>query len=201
MLISHSDWQPLPLDTLRKGFRDSPFNWCLGGGYAVEMFVGHVFRSHSDIDVVIFRDQQLAVQSHLENWQLYAADPPGHLRRWNRGEFLPEGIHDIWGHRQGVNQWELQLMVQEVSGGRWYYRRDRRVSGDVAEFVEEYEGWPCIKIELQLLYKSKGLRPKDEDDFQRCLPLLDQGRKQRLSSHLSMVYPDGHPWLTKLRQT
>lgn len=66
----------------------------------MELFVGWTFRAHSDIDVLVFRDEQLQVQGWLPNWQFYAADPPGSLWPWRSGELLPYDIHDIWGHRQ-----------------------------------------------------------------------------------------------------
>jgi len=37
----------------------APFTWGLAGGYAIEQFVGQPIRSHGDIDVLVFRDNQL----------------------------------------------------------------------------------------------------------------------------------------------
>lgn len=197
-MIPDDHWKPIDLQILWNLFSGTSFRWCLGGGYCVEKFVGEAYRSHSDVDIIVFRNEQLQLQEHLRQWQLYCSDPPGHLRPWPAGEYLEKGIHDIWGHRQGKGQWELQVMLQEISGERWLYRRHDGISGNVEDFTETYDGWPCIRIELQLFYKSKGLRERDQQDFERCLPLLDEARRQTLRSLLDRAYPKGHIWLEKL---
>ena len=199
-MFPDEQWRPLSLSTLREILSDAPFPWCLAGGYAVEMFVGREFRFHSDVDIVIFREDQHAVQRHLNGWHLYASDPPGTHRVWNDSEYLVEGIHDIWAYRNGQDHWECQFMIQEATGGTWFYRRDERVSGDVNNFIETYRDWPCIRIEIQLLYKSKALRAKDEEDFKQCLPLLDSSRRAWLASKLRQLYSDSHPWLSRLNE-
>ncbi len=40
-----------------------------------------------------------------------------------------------------------------------------------------HETHPYLAPEIQLFYKAKGLRPKDELDFARTLPTLDQQRR------------------------
>ena len=99
-MFPNAQWTPLSLSETRSIFADAPFRWGLGGGYAVEQFLGASIRDHDDVDIVIFRDEQIAAQQYLAGWELYAADPPGTLRQWNAGEYLPFGIHDIWGYPQ-----------------------------------------------------------------------------------------------------
>ena len=87
--IPFSHWQPLSVRDLTQLFAGAPFMWGLAGGYAVEQFVGKRVRDHGDIDVIVYRDQQLEAQRWLSNWHLYVADPPGSLRPWAESEFLP----------------------------------------------------------------------------------------------------------------
>jgi hypothetical protein len=56
---------------------------------------------------------------------------------------------------------------------------------------------PFVIPEVALLFKAKGLRAKDDTDFQRVLPALDEIRRPRLSAWLVCVHP-GHPWLAAL---
>ena len=44
------------------------------------MAAGRAVRGHSDIDVLLLRRDQLAVQQALPGWQWQAADPSGSLR-------------------------------------------------------------------------------------------------------------------------
>ena len=56
---------------------------------------------------------------------------------------------------------------------------------------------PVLSPEIQLLYKSKGRREKDEVDFSRVLPLLTEEEKEWLGQALETVAP-GHPWSDRL---
>ena len=44
------------------------------------------------------------------------------------------------------------------------------------------EGIPYVIPEVALLFKAKGLREKDEADFQRVLTAMDQSRRSRYPS-------------------
>lgn len=174
------------------------FTWFLAGGYAVEKFVDEQYRGHGDSDIVVFRDEQLTAQQFFEGWELYAADPPGTLRKWLHGEFLEPGIHDIWGHRIGVDFWELQLMLTDRDRDQWIYRRLPQFRQPLNELIETIDGWPCIRVEVQLLYKARGMRPKDQQDFERCLPKLGDDRRERLLGWIRELYDDDHPWAVAL---
>lgn len=51
-------------------------------------------------------------------------------------------------------------------------------------------GVPHLAPDLQLLYKAKGLRPKDDADARAVIPALEARRRTRLSGWLE----DHHPW-------
>lgn len=114
--IPLSNWHPLSPADVSQLFAKSPFTWAISGGYVTEQFLGRSIREHSDMDIAVFRDEQLRVQSWLADWQIYAADPPGTLRLWHNQEYLLYGIHDIWGHRLHQQAWELQIMLNEIDG-------------------------------------------------------------------------------------
>jgi hypothetical protein len=196
--IPYDKWQPLTVTELVNLLDGAPFTWCLAGGYAIEAFLGTAIRPHGDIDIVVYRDEQLSIQQWLDNWQLYAADPPGELKLWQKGEVLPSGVHDIWGHQLGSEAWQLQIMLAEVKGDEWFNRRNPLVRGQREDLITLYDNLPCIRAEIQLMYKSKGLRPKDEQDFQACLPKMSAAAKDWLKDKLALLYPDGHPWLEAL---
>ena len=52
------------------------------------------------------------------------------------------------------------------------------------------QGVPYLAPELQLLYKSKDIRPKDELDAAEVIPSLAADRRNRL--HL--LLREDHPW-------
>ena len=196
--IPYDQWQPLSVTEVAELFSGATFTWGLAGGYAVEQFLGRQLREHGDIDIVIFRDEQQQAQRWLTGWQLYAADPPGTLRPWVNGEYLAYGIDDIWGHRFGASAWQMQLMLAETEGAYWFSRRDHAIRGQRDDLIVTYNGLPCVRVEVQLLYKAKGNRPKDTLDFQASLPVLSVAQKKWLKDGLLRLYPEGHVWLESL---
>lgn len=193
-----SPWKPLSLAELVELMRGAHFLWCLAGGHAIAHLLGRSHRQHGDIDIVVLRPEQLHVQNWLGAWRMYAADPPGTLRPWQPHEVLPNGVHDVWCHRDESPAWELQVMIQESDGDSWYFRRDARVCGSVGDLATDVRGVPCLRMDLQLLYKSKQPRAKDESDFREVLPVLSNEQRESLAYWLELTYLDGHPWLTEL---
>jgi hypothetical protein len=197
-MFAFDQWLPMTVAEVVQCFEHAPFRWGLAGGYAVEQFLGVPVRAHSDIDIVAFRTDQQQVQQWLAGWQLFAADPPGTLRPWQASEWLPIGIHDIWGYPGGATAWQLQIMLLESEGDEWVSRRHPALRGPRDALLVAYHGLPCLRIEVQLCYKAKGLRPKDEQDFAACLPHLDAEARSWLASALALLHPDGHPWRERL---
>jgi hypothetical protein len=191
-------WNPLPVPAVAALMKGAGFFWCLAGGQAVEQVVGHSYRTHGDTDIVVLRPDQLALQAWLGDWQLSAADPPGTLRPWATGEKLPWRVHDVWGHRAESRAWELQIMIQEADGDWWYFRRDDRVYGRIDDLATMINDLPCLRMDLQLLYKAKSLRPGDEEDFRRLLPRLGDEQRRTLAEWLRLTCPNGHHWIEAL---
>ena len=51
--------------------------------------------------------------------------------------------------------------------------------------------------EVQLLFKAKTVRAKDERDFADAVPLLDDAQRQWLRDALQVAHPE-HQWLSRL---
>jgi len=193
----YNQWSPLSVAAVQQLFYGAPFSWALAGGYAVEQFLGTCIRAHDDIDIIVFRDDQHQAHQWLTGWCLYAAEP-GTLREWNASEWLPYGIHDIWCHHVDAHAWQLQIMLAETDGDAWFSRRHPIIRGQRRDLIVTYQHIPCVRIEVQLLFKAKDTRDKDWHDFHACLPLLDTDAKEWLKHALQLVYPTGHAWLAFL---
>jgi hypothetical protein len=200
-MIPYDRWLALSVEEVVSLFAGAPFKWCLAGGYAVEQFVGRSIRPHGDIDVVVFREDQIDVQRWLDGWAVYAADPPGTLRAWQIGEYLSFGIHDIWGHQRAAQAWQMQLMLAETEADEWFSRRHPTIRGHRGDLMVRYQGVPCIRIEVQLMYKARQPRPKDVQDFRACLPLMSEAAKAWLKQSLQIMHPEGHAWIGEIESS
>ena len=113
------------------------------------------------------------------------------------GEVLPEQAHDIWVREHPDGPWRFQLMLDEADEEEWIFRRDPRIRRPLAGLTVEQDGFRWLVPEVQLLYKSKGLRPKDEADFEAVLPLLSEGQRRWLDEALGTEQTT-HPWRERL---
>lgn len=188
-------WDPAPLADVVALFEGLDAPWWVAGGYAIELAVGRAFREHGDVDIALLRRDHLAARRLLEGWDCHVADPAGTLRPWPMEEVLPDRAHDIWVRENAEGPWRFQLMLDELDGADWVYRRDPRIRRPLAEIT--VEGEKRIAPEIQLLYKSKGMRPKDELDFTEVLPLLTDAQRQWLDYALGLEY-GAHPWRERL---
>ncbi|HEY8458464.1 MAG TPA: amino acid transporter [Actinopolymorphaceae bacterium] len=191
-------WEPMSPDSVAKLFARMRGPWWIAGGYAIELYLGRTIRSHGDIDVLLLRRDQQQVHEVLAGWDIHVADPPGRLRPWRAGVWLPGRIHDIWCREHPEGPWRLQVMLDEADGEEWRSRRHpgiRRPISSIGHCTEN--GLPFLAPEIQLFYKAKGLRPKDATDFAAALPRLDSDTRRWLDQALALTAPD-HPWRAEL---
>jgi hypothetical protein len=192
-------WEPMSPSQVAVIFAGCPTRWWIAGGYAIEFAVGRPVREHADIDVLLLRRDQLAVQRAMPHWQWEAADPPGSLRPWEPAERLPISVHDIWCRPGPGQPWRIQVMLDESSGSDWVSRRDRRIRRPIASLgLVTADGIPYLAPDVQLFYKAKAPRPKDEVDFTAALAVLTGPQRQWLSHALRLVHGQEHPWLARL---
>lgn len=141
------------------------------------------------------------MQRVLPGWQWHAADPPGTLRPWQSGEQLPVGVHDIWCRPGADEPWRIQVMLDESCAGDWVSRRDQRIRRPVASLGSvTADGIPYLASEVQLLYKARNPRPKDEIDFAVTLPTLTESQQQWLGAALRLAYGADNAWLARLQR-
>lgn len=175
----------------------------IAGGWAISLHLRRLVRPHKDVDVAIFREDQGALQNHLEAWQLYVAHE-GVLRPWPRGVQLALREHVVWAWRPGAAggrvdlQPDLELLLDERTGTHWMSRRDPSITLSL-EIVclRGPHNLPYLAPEIVLLYKSKDTREDDHTDFQAALPSLSTRQRAWLAGAVGRLDPS-HPWLQRL---
>lgn len=196
-------WQPWRPREVAALFASLRAPWWIAGGWAIDLFLGRQTREHEDIDVQILRRDQHAVRALFGAWDVQAALPPPRdetwpFRPWTLDEPLDLAIHDVWLRPTATEPWALQLMVADSHAERWLFRRMPTIGRPIETIGDvTVEGIPYLAPEIQLLYKAKGRRLKDEADFKQTLPALDQDRRHWLRNALTMTHPN-HPWLKQL---
>jgi hypothetical protein len=184
-------WEPLSVTATVETFRAASFRWWISGGRALELHLGRSWRDHEDTDVGLARGDVVELPMVLDGWDLHVA-AGGRLQRWAGQELRAElDQNNLWCRRHPEGAWSLDVAIAEGDRNNWCYRRDARVRvpwGDA--ILHTSEGVPYLPPELQLLFKSKDRRGKDDVDAGQVVPILAPFRRDRLARLL----PADHPW-------
>lgn len=172
-------------------FSSAQFRWWITGGHALDLHCGRTWRRHEDTDLGLLRRDLGAFYATMEDWDLHVA-ADGQLAAWG-GEPLDvvRYQNNLWCRRTPGEPWTLDVTISEGAEQHWIYRRhpSLQVPWDQA-VLHTTSGIPYLAPELQLLYKSKGLRPKDEVDAAEVIPTLSARQRELLSRSLAPA----HPW-------
>jgi len=174
--------------------------WGFCGGWAIDLFLNRITRSHKDVDVAILRTDQRLLFDFLRHrgWMLEQA-VDGKLHPFREDEFLKPPAHTIWCRKAGHRPDFLEVSLNQSEGDQFVFRRDSSIRCQLSEaFVISPAGFPILAPELVLLYKSNALSSaKNRLDFQSVLPRLDIQKRRWLAEALSTLSPT-HEWLTDL---
>jgi hypothetical protein len=189
--------------------------WWISGGWAIDLHLGRVSRSHHDVDVLVLRRDQEALHSALGGFELKKIVPhpegaprqatsqviwrEGTIVPWDPGERLELPIHQVNAYPTGSSEMAFQIMFGETDGAEWWYRRDARVRRrlDAIGYKGQQET-PYLAPEIMLLFKAKTIRAYDQSDFDAVLPMLTGEARRWLHGALTIAHPN-HPWIARLK--
>ncbi|MBN2380602.1 hypothetical protein JXM67_12445 [candidate division WOR-3 bacterium] len=185
--------------------KGTTFPWFIAGGWAVDLFLNRVTREHKDVEIGIFRKDQLILQSHLKEWELKkinksSTEKPGELETWRDGEYLRPPTHEIHActRNASFNLSELEILLNECDSTHWIFRRNHLIKHKLSSTIlYNREGIPYLAPEIVFLYKAKAPKIYDEEDFNNTVNLLDPEFRTWLASSIELSSPD-HPWLDRL---
>ncbi|MDH3679473.1 MAG: amino acid transporter [Acidimicrobiia bacterium] len=182
-------WEPLALGSTIELFEAAPFRWWISGGNALDLHLDRSWRQHGDTDVGVCRNDVTHLVRWLSGWDVQIASA-GRLQPWRPSSSRLAG-NNLWCRSSTERGWQLDITVGEGNEHRWVYRRDPTITVAWCRAVLRTErGAPYLAPEIQLLFKSKSVRPKDRIDAEAVIPMLDPDRLGWLSAAL----PPEHSW-------
>ncbi len=190
-----------PVEMVAGELKDAAFEWYVGGGWSLDLFLKSVGRVHHDVDVIVPRQSQLELQKYLteRGWKLMTPFEK-RIQPWPPHMRLEMPRHQVHAYRDGQF---IDLLLTDLEDV-WRYRREPSVVRSREKMTLKSEsGIPYLAPELVLLFKSKNTsdhdRPKDQLDFERAGPSLEPERRAWLYWALMATAPD-HPWIKQLVQ-
>lgn len=184
-------------------FQDLDCQWFVCGGWAIDLFLARVTRSHKDIDIAVARNDQFKMRDYLwqRGWKLEKAID-GELIPWTAGSssssaplVLP--VHTIWCKNEKHEPDFIEILLNEIDDEQFKFRRDQSITrARERMFFETSSGLPVLAPEIVLLYKSNC--PEEYDaDFQNTVNSLGRESRVWLKMALNKLF-EQHPWADKL---
>lgn len=184
-----------------KFFADYDRPWAVCGGWAIDLFLNRITRSHKDIDFVILRKDQLIIQETFwsRGWTLEKAFK-GQLVPWQTGEWIDLPVHIIWCKNPKASPDFIELLFNETDEVNFMFRRDHSITLPLGKMiVSTASGIPILAPEIVLLYKSANTEdPSAATDFKNVLPRLSSETRGWLAVALKKLYTN-HVWLAGLQ--
>ena len=185
--------------------------WYIAGGWAIDLYLQQQRRKHKDVDIAVFRQDQLAFQEYFldRGWKLwkYMGDSV-QVEPWWIGEQLRLPDRGILAEPSDVAMPRIDILLSEIKGDSWYYHADSRITHPVKTLgLRSDLGVPFFSPEIVLLFKARHVstdepndivhQEKDEKDFHAVHRLLTTEQRTWLAEALRLFYSN-HPWLKYL---
>src|SRR4051794_624541 len=193
-----------PVAAVRDVMQGFEHPWFVSGGWAIDLFAGRVTRHHEDVELGTFFPHQASVRRHLRDWDLFRIRNDA----WELWEEHAEIALPEFQIQARSNQPTLpvfDLFLNPLDGHDWVSRRHPDLRVPAARIVRRTPAggpappnMPYLAPEIQLLYKAKYHRPKDDADFEVALRLLGAEERIWLRDALEAHHPND-PWTARLR--
>jgi hypothetical protein len=174
--------------------------WWFAGGWAIDLHAGAQSRPHGDLDIGILRRDAREVLAVFSSWEIFEAEA-GVLTRLKQGAPPRSGVNLLWCRPAGAAEWALEFLLDDAIEDEWVFRRQPDIRRRLATIVRRTaEALPYLAPEIQLLYKSRNPRPRDEADFRLLAPRLDGEARAWLNDALVRTDPQ-HAWIPDLKSS
>lgn len=198
-------------------FQDLPANWCMAGGWALDLYQDRVTRKHLDVDVCVFTsNREECVRFFINrNWRVEGKQGNGFVHvtdasEWHdempyfwavvqNADFLPSYINDRgdrkfhYLHNEQRSMDFIEVYFPYVEEGALVYEENHRIQRSLNQAVRQNYGVNYLAPEFVLLHKANWPKAKDLDDLQRIWPSMSGEQQDWLIKALRTIQPT-HPW-------
>lgn len=155
------------------------FPWFFAGGWAIDLFLGRETRAHGDIEIGIYRKNQMQLcRFFSKSWKQFVDNRnyTGKRERheWTK-EYLRLPIHELYIDLGGL---EIEVQLNEKDDSNWIYRRDPKIQLEETKVIRFHElDIPYLCPEIVCLCKTRHMEDEDKTDIALALAKMDEAQK------------------------
>lgn len=191
------NWATTTPEEAASWFSSLTVPWWIAGGWALDLFRGRQLRTHGDLDVGVLRRDSPQLLAALSNWEIFEAQN-GALSQLHYGVAPRQEVNSLWCRPAGSKLWNVEVLLDAGDTHSWVFRRQAQIRRPWNEVIRRTpQDLPYLAPEIQLLYKARAPRPRDQDDFEHVVSRLDTPARKWLQVSLQITQP-GHAWLAVL---
>jgi GrpB-like predicted nucleotidyltransferase (UPF0157 family) len=187
--------------------------WMISSGWALDAWLDESSRTHHDIDIVIWRDEQAELKRFLleNSWDVQVVVKEGKYKPWTEIDApLELPISQVHARKRSGDAHDLRstqfldFLISERTSTDWWWRGDKNITMPLEQVrLTSSLGIPILAPEISLFFKARAtVREKDELDFGHALPKLETAQrdwlKRSLTQKLEVLGLNDHPWLARL---
>ena len=185
--------------------KDLPGAWWIGGGWAIDCWLGKQTREHEDIEICIWRTDLPIVYSYCPDWQYFTPID-------NDWSLIPSGtlldetqfmLQLLQTSATIVNVPNMpptfEFLLNDRVDDAWLVKDEPQVRMPLhLVYGLTPLGVPAVMPELVLLHKAWTVeRAKDDHDFNQICDQLQKEQRAWLTAHIVRTRPE-HRWLPRL---
>ncbi|MBS4220318.1 hypothetical protein KHA96_18615 [Bacillus sp. FJAT-49711] len=216
------------ISSVKTFLEDANFKWAICGGCAIDLFIGKITRTHTDVDIFAFWEDRPNIITFMINkgWRVFEACGGGKVlelfdsskTQMKRNLFCFPSSNtrcalqptnekntyqfSIKANEQVAFDYIEFLFNQKDENYFYYILNDHSIKRSINSAFLIKDGLQYLSPEIVLLYKSTYINSidasKHEQDFNSSLPHLSIEQKQWLKRSLEICHPDTHEWIPKL---
>ena len=108
---------------------------------------------------------------------------------WPDNDWIELPLFQVRAQRPDHRPAEFEFFMNDTAGEEWLCRRNPAITRPISEISRRTSrGIPFLVPEIQLLFKAKRHREKDEHDFRTALDLMTAAQRAWLKNALGIVH-------------
>lgn len=184
------------------------FEYAICGGLAIDEFIGHKTRNHSDIDIAVFFEDKTKIFKFMLDlgWDVYEALGNSRVKKItsltdyeitfkNLLSLINDNVYKFEFLRTNQEKLDyVEFLFNSKENDNWIYQYNENIKLSLSNSIISGDNFKYLSPSIVLLYKSREVdNLKNKRDFRSIINKLNIEQLNWLYSSLQLEYEGRHP--------